>query len=107
MIRKLPPIEQISKLGYFDLYKLRKSLKTRLADRERSLKDAETASVAIKSKFNPPKNALEFADIAFADGKVVELKSEIFVFNTYLDEVNKYLEPMLEQFKNVGQPGNE
>ena len=107
MIRKLPPIEQISKLGYFDLYKLRKSLKTRLADRERSLKDAEAVSAAIKSKFNPPKNALEFADIAFADGKVVELKSEIFVFNTYLDEVNKYLEPMLEQFKNVGQPGNE
>ena len=107
MIKKLPPIEHVSRLGYFDLYKLRKSLKTRLADRERSLKDAEAASAAIKNKFNPPKNALEFADIAFADGRVVELKSEIFGFIAYLDEVNKYLEPMLEQFKNVAQPGNE
>ena len=107
MIRNLPPIEQVSKLGYTKLYKLRKSVKTRLAERIRSLKDAEAASEALKSKHNPPSNALEYADIAFANGKVVELKSEIYVFRTYLDEIDKYLEPMLEQFKNVGQPGNE
>ena len=107
MIKNLPPIERISQLGYFNLFKLKKSLKNRLADRRRALKDAETTCQVLKAKHGEPKNALEYADIAFADGKVVELKSEIFVLQTYLDEVNKYLDPMLEQFKNIGQPGNQ
>ena len=107
MIKNLPPIERISQLGYSNLFKLKKSLKNRLADRKKTLKDAETTCQTLKSKHGEPKSALEAADIAFANGKVVELKSEIFVLQTYLDEVNKYLDPMLEQFKNIGQPGNQ
>ena len=105
MIKNLPPIEKIKKLGYFDLFKLKKSLKSRLAERVRSLKNAEATSESLKTKLNPPKNALEYSDLALANGKVVEIKSEILVINTFLDEVNKYLDPMLEQLKNASQPG--
>lgn len=106
MIKNLPPIEKIKRLGYFDLFKLKKSLKSRLAERVRSLKDAEATSESLKTKLNPPKNALEYSDLALANGKVVEIKSEILVIKTFLDEVNKYLDPMLEQLKNAAQPGN-
>ena len=107
MIRNLPPINTISKLGYVKLFNLKKSLKSRIAERTRGLKDAEKTSASLKSKLTSPKNALEYADIAFADGKVVELKSEILVLESYLDEVNKFLDPMLEKFNNINQPGIE
>lgn len=107
MIKNLPTIENISKLGYYKLFNLRKSLNRRLAERLKALSNAEEESNALKHESTSPKNALEKVDIVFADSKVIELKSEIFVIDTYLSEINKYLEPMLKELQSANQPGNQ
>ena len=107
MIKNLPTLESISTLGYTKLFNLRKSLKSKLSIRERSLKDEILNNEKISAELNSPNSTLTLGDLAVSESQIMKIKSEIMVINIYLGEINKYLEPMLKELHSVGQPGNE
>lgn len=107
MIKNYPDKNSIKFMNYSELLALRKSLKSKIIIRKRALKQAIENKEHLKKLYPEPKNALEHSYVVMAENESVNINAEIVLLNNLLSEVEKYLNPMLEQISNAKQFGEK
>lgn len=107
MIKNYPDKNSIKYMSYPELFTLRKSLRNKIMIRKRALKQALENEKFIKQKYPNPQNALEHSYVVMAENEPVNINTEIILLTNLLNEVEKYLNPMLEQISKAKQFGEE
>lgn len=107
MIKNYPDKNSIKYMSYPELFTLRKSLKNKIMIRKRALKQALENKERMQKLYPEPKNALEHSYVVMAENEPVNINTEIVLLTNVLNEVEKYLKPMLEQISGTKQFGEE
>lgn len=107
MIKNYPDKNSIKYMNYQELSSLKKSLKNKIIARKRILKESIENKEKILQKYSNPKNALEHSYVVMAENEPININSEVVLLTTLLSEVEKYLNPMLNQIANAKQFGEE
>ncbi len=107
MIKNLPEFENIKKMKYSELFKLRKSLKDKLKVRRARYKKELAVAGKTAERIPNPKTAFEQLEVQGDAFTAKGTNLEISILEIYLREVEKYFQQYREYIEtHTKQPNN-